>query len=122
MAEHNGVAPENLQELINDWQPQTPEDHEPVTVDFSKMVAYLYGETLGQEDEAWFQGNIVGKTTMQFMQDEYTLYDVTLVLEDDLPAILIRIATKMICIKTLTLANIFAATYGFRRIFMLKLH
>lgn len=94
LAEHNGVAPENLQELINDWQPQTPEDHEPVTVDFSKMVAYLYGETLGQEDEAWFQGNIVGKTTMQFMQDEYTLYDVTLVLEDDLPAILIRIATK----------------------------
>jgi hypothetical protein len=54
LAEHNGVAPENLQELINDWQPQTPEDHEPVTVDFSKMVAYLYGETLGQEDEAWF--------------------------------------------------------------------
>ena len=36
----------------------------------------------------------MGKTTMQFMQDEYTLYDVTLVLEDDLPAILIRIATK----------------------------
>ena len=94
LAEHNGIAPENLQELINNWQPKTPEDQEPVTVDFSKMVAYLFGETLGQEDEAWFQGNIVGKTTMQFMQDEYTLYDVTLVLEDDLPAILIRIATK----------------------------
>jgi hypothetical protein len=47
---------------------KTPEDQEPVTVDFSKMVAYLYGETLGQEDEAWFQGNIVGKTTMQFMK------------------------------------------------------
>ncbi|RLZ11025.1 hypothetical protein EAH57_01205 [Acinetobacter sp. 2JN-4] len=94
LTEHNGIAPENLQELINDWQPKTPEDQEPVTVDFSKMVAYLFGETLGQEDEAWFQGNIVGKTTMQFMQDEYTLYDVTLVLEDDLPAIVIRIATK----------------------------
>ncbi|MGR0304991.1 hypothetical protein [Acinetobacter beijerinckii] len=94
LTEHNGVAPENLQELINDWQPKTPEDQEPVTVDFSKMVAYLFGETLGQEDEAWFQGNIVGKTTMQFMDVEYTLYDVTLVLEDDLPAILIRIATK----------------------------
>jgi len=46
---------------------QSEEDKEPVTVDFSKMVAYLYGETMGQEDEAWFQGNIVGKTTMQFM-------------------------------------------------------
>ncbi|MCY3125773.1 hypothetical protein ECE26_14330, partial [Acinetobacter baumannii] len=94
LTEHNGVAPENLQELINEWQPKTPEDQEPVTVDFSKMVAYLYGENLGQEDEAWFQGNIVGKTSMTFMGAEYTLYDVTLVLEDDLPAILVRIATK----------------------------
>lgn len=91
---YNGVAPENLQELINAWQPKTPEDQEPVTVDFSKMVAYLYGETMGQEDEAWFQGNIVGKTAMTFMDQEYTLYDVTLVLEDHLPAILIRIATQ----------------------------
>ena len=121
LAEHNGIAPDNLQELINEWQPKTPEDQEPVTVDFSKMVAYLYGETLGQEDEAWFQGNIVGKTTMQFMQDEYTLYDVTLVLEDDLPAILIRIATKNVLYKNFNIgeyirgniwiqANIYAKT------------
>ncbi|MBV6559218.1 hypothetical protein JL987_14020, partial [Acinetobacter baumannii] len=94
LTEHNGIAPENLQELINEWQPKTKEDQEPVTVDFSKMVAYLYGENLGQEDEAWFQGNIVGKTSMSFMGAEYTLYDVTLVLEDNLPAILVRIATK----------------------------
>ena len=60
---------------------------------FDHPIVKLF-RLLGQEDEAWFQGNIVGKTTMQFMQDEYTLYDVTLVLEDDLPAILIRIATK----------------------------
>ena len=99
---------------------KTPEDQEPVTVDFSKMVAYLYGENLGQEDEAWFQGNIVGKTSMTFMGAEYTLYDVTLVLEDDLPAILVRIATKTICIKTLILANIFAVISGFRRLFVLK--
>lgn len=94
LAAHHGVAPENLQELIEAWQPQSAEDLEPVTVDFSKMVAYLYGETLGQEDEAWFQGKIVGKTTMQFMHEDYTLYDVTLILEENQPAILIRIATK----------------------------
>lgn len=94
LQQHNGIAPENLQELINQWQPQSPDDEVPVTVDFSKMVAYLYGETLGQEDEAWFQGNIVGKTSMSFMDEEYTVYDVNLVLEDDLPAIVIRIATK----------------------------
>ncbi len=36
LAEHNGIAPENLQELINDWNHKTPEDQEPVTVDFLK--------------------------------------------------------------------------------------
>lgn len=94
LAEHNGVAPANLQELIDAWQPKSDDDTQPVTVDFSKMVAYLYGETVGQEDEAWFQGKVVGKTQMQFMDQEYTLYDVTLILEENQPAILIRIATK----------------------------
>lgn len=94
LAEHNGVSPENLQELIDAWQPKSTEQLEPVTVDFSKMVAYLYGETLGQEDEAWFQGKIVGKTEMPFMQQKFCLYDVTLFLEENQPATLIRIATQ----------------------------
>ena len=81
-------------EQIEAWQPKSDDDKEPVTVDFSKMVAYLYGENMGQEDEAWFQGNIVGKSSMQFMEHEYTLYDVTLIHEENQPAILIRIATK----------------------------
>ena len=94
LAANHGVAPDNLQEQIDAWQPQSEEDKEPVTVDFSKMVAYLYGETMGQEDEAWFQGNIVGKTSMQFMDQDYTLYDVTLIHDEGQPATLIRIATR----------------------------
>lgn len=94
LAANNGVAPANLQEQIEAWQPKSDDDKEPVTVDFSKMVAYLYGENMGQEDEAWFQGNIVGKSSMQFMEHEYMLYDVTLIHEENQPAILIRIATK----------------------------
>ncbi len=94
LQQHDGIAPDNLQELMDAWQPKTPEDEMPVTVDFSKMVAYLYGETIGQEDEAWFQGNIVGKTEFQFNDQLFYLYDVTLVLEDQLPAIIIRIATR----------------------------
>ncbi|PZO86120.1 MAG: hypothetical protein DI631_16430, partial [Acinetobacter johnsonii] len=66
LAANNGIAPANLQEQIDAWEPKSDDDKEPVTVDFSKMVAYLYGEKIGQEDEAWFQGNIVGKTSMQF--------------------------------------------------------
>ena len=94
LAANDGVAPANLQEQIDAWQPKTDEDREPVTVDFSKMVAYLYGETLGQEDEAWFQGQVVGKTQMQFMQQDYTLYDVTLLREDNAEATLVRVATR----------------------------
>ena len=94
LAQHNGVAPENLQDLLDAWEPQSEDDKAPVTVNFSKMVAYLYGETLGQEDEAWFQGSIVGKTEMQFMQQSYTLYDVTLIHEENQPAVLMRIATR----------------------------
>lgn len=94
LAANNGVAPENLQEQIAAWQPQSEDDKAPVTINFSKMVAYLYGETLGQEDEAWFQGHIVGKTSCEFMQHEYTLYDVTLIHEEQQAAVLMRIATK----------------------------
>lgn len=94
LAANDGVAPPNLQEQIDAWQPQSEQDREPVTVDFSQMVAYLYGETLGQEDEAWFQGQVVGKTQMQFMQHDYTLYDVTLLREDNAEATLVRVATR----------------------------
>lgn len=94
LAAHDGVAPPNLQEKIEAWEPKSDDDKEPVTVDFSKMVAYLYGENMGQEDEAWFQGNIVGKTSMQFMDQDYTLYDVALIHDEDQAATLIRIATK----------------------------
>jgi hypothetical protein len=94
LAKNNGVAPNNLQEQIDAWEPQCDEDKEPVTVDFSKMVAYLYGEKIGQEDEAWCQSKIVGKSTFDFMNQTYTFYDITLFAEENEPAVLARIATK----------------------------
>ncbi|MFW1753156.1 hypothetical protein [Acinetobacter wanghuae] len=94
LAANDGVAPANLQEQIDAWQPKNEDDKAPVTVDFSKMVAYLYGETIGQEDEAWFQGNIVGKSSMQFMDQDYCLYDVALIHDEGQAATLIRIATR----------------------------
>ena len=94
LAANDGIAPANLQEQIDAWEPKCEDDKAPVTVDFSKMVAYLYGEKMGQEDEAWFQGNIVGKTSLEFMGQVYTLYDVTLIHDENQEATLIRIATK----------------------------
>ena len=86
-------------------QPKSEDDKAPVTVDFSKMVAYLYGETLGQEDEAWFQGHIVGKTHMQFKDQEYTLYDVTLIHEDNQEAVIVRVATRNAAHKDFTVGQ-----------------
>lgn len=93
LAAHDGVAPANLQELIDAWEPKTEDDKAPLKVDFSKMVAYLYGENVGQEDEAWFQGKIVGKSQTTCNEKNYTLYDVTLLLEDNEEATLVRIAS-----------------------------
>lgn len=105
LAANNGVAPADVHEQIKAWQPKSEDDKAPVTVDFSKMVAYLYGETLGQEDEAWFQGHIVGKTHMQFKDQEYTLYDVTLIHEDNQEAVIVRVATRNAAHKDFTVGQ-----------------
>ncbi len=92
LAEHNGETPDNLQERLAEWQPSCPEDEMPVTLDISKMVAYLYGESIGQEDEAWFQGDIVGKTSSEFMGKIFNLYDVAIMREDKTLPVIIRLA------------------------------
>ncbi|GAA5008601.1 hypothetical protein GCM10023206_15290 [Acinetobacter puyangensis] len=92
LADHHGETPDNLQELLAAWQPTSPDDELPVTLDISKMVAYLYGETMGQEDEAWFQGDIVGKTSSQFMDRNFVLYDVALMREEKSKPVIVRIA------------------------------
>ncbi|MCH4246835.1 MAG: hypothetical protein LKF82_03200 [Acinetobacter populi] len=92
LADHHGETPDNLQELLAAWQPSSPDDELPVTLDISKMVAYLYGETMGQEDEAWFQGDIVGKTSSQFMDRNFVLYDVALMREEKAKPVIVRIA------------------------------
>lgn len=92
LSDHNGETPDNLQELLSAWQPKFPEDEMPVTLDISKMVAYLYGEYIGQEDEAWFQGDIVGKSETQFMDKTFVLYDVALMREEKSKPVILRLA------------------------------
>ena len=92
LAQNNGETPADLQERLAAWQPTCPEDEMPVTVDISKMVAYLYGETIGQEDEAWFQGDIVGKSYSQFMDKQLVLYDVAIMREDKSKPVILRLA------------------------------
>lgn len=92
LVKNNGVAPENLQDQIADWQPTSSDDEAPVTVDLSKMVAYLYGDHLGQEDEAWFQGEIIGLSQTVFMDQTVDLIDASIIREQDTPPVIIRLA------------------------------
>lgn len=78
-AANDGVAPANLQEQIDALQPKSEDDKAPVTVDFLKRSQIDMAKNIGQEDEAWFQGNVVGKTSFEFMNQAYTVYDVTLI-------------------------------------------
>lgn len=94
LAQHQGQTPDNLQDLIQAWQPQSEDDKQPILVDISKTIAYLYGDNLGQEDEAWFQGRIVGKTQTHFLNHTYSLYDIVFVEEVNQPAILMRVASQ----------------------------
>lgn len=92
LAAHDGQTPDNLQQLLADWQPQSADDEAPVTLDITHMVAYLYGDTLGQEDEAWFQGDIVGKSQTTFAGRTFDLYDVAILRENPDQPVIVRLA------------------------------
>lgn len=92
LARHEGVAPEDLQAQIAAWQPTSADDQAPVTLDLSKMVAYLYGDHLGQEDEAWFQGEILGLSQTEFMDKTVDLLDVSIIREQEDHPVIIRLA------------------------------
>ncbi|MDE2420021.1 MAG: hypothetical protein KGO49_02420 [Gammaproteobacteria bacterium] len=92
LAKNNGVAPNNLQEQLDAWQPKTPDDEAPVTLDLSNMVAYLFGENFGQEDEAWFQGEVLGAQPLPFMSESGQLLDVVILREPDAAPVVIQIA------------------------------
>lgn len=94
LEEHHGETPNNLQELINQWQPQSPNDLQPIHINISKTIAYLYGDVLGQEDEAWFQGKIIGKTNTSFFGYKLSMYDVIFVQEEEQSSIIMRVASQ----------------------------
>lgn len=92
LAVNDGIAPENLQEQIAAWQAKSDDDKLPVTLSLAKMVAYLFGEAFGQEDEAWFQGEILGASFTEFMGKNIQLLDVAIIREQDIKPVVIRLA------------------------------
>ncbi|MBC7751893.1 MAG: hypothetical protein H7Z73_09275 [Candidatus Saccharibacteria bacterium] len=92
LASNDGVAPDDLQDRLAAWQPKTPDDEAPVTLDLSNMVAYLFGENFGQEDEAWFQGEVLGAQPLEFISESGQLLDVVILREPDAAPVVIQIA------------------------------
>ncbi|MFO1383084.1 MAG: hypothetical protein U1E92_06285 [Moraxella osloensis] len=66
MTKNNNVAPKDLEAQIAAWQPgENDLPLEPIGNQRRSHGAYLFGETIGQQDEAWCQGQIIGKTNCQ---------------------------------------------------------
>ncbi len=94
VAENNGKVPEDMQARIEAWQPETDEPLAPVEINMGNMCAYLFGETLGQEDDAWCQGQVIGKQITQFNGMDVLLFDVVILREPETKPLVVRVATK----------------------------
>lgn len=95
LAKHNNIAPPDLEAQIADWQPN-PEDLplEPIEINVGHMCAYLFGDTIGQQDEAWCQGQVLGKQPATFNGIEFELLDVAILRESLDNPVVVRIAVN----------------------------
>lgn len=92
VAANDGQVPKDIQERITNWQPDSDAPLAPVEINLGNMCAYLFGETLGQEDEAWCQGQVLGKQQTKFHGLIITLFDVVILREPDADPFVVRIA------------------------------
>lgn len=92
VAANNGEVPTDIQEQIQNWETDTDEPLAPVEINLGNMCAYLFGDTLGQEDEAWCQGQVLGKQNSKFYGKDIILFDVVILREPDADPLVVRIA------------------------------
>lgn len=119
VAANDGQVPDDLQAQIKDWQPETEEQMAPVEINLGHMCAYLFGDNLGQEDEAWCQGQVLGKQETLFNGKPILLFDVVILREQDADPFVVRMAavrttaTQAIQVNDYVQANIWlqAAIY-----------
>lgn len=93
VANNKGVIPADLDKQIDQWQPSSEEQLAPVEINLGNMCAYLFGETLGQEDEAWCQGQVLGKQQQTLYDRQLTVFDVAILREPDADPFVVRVAT-----------------------------
>lgn len=123
VAANGGQVPSDIDAQIQAWQPKDQTSDEklpPIEINLGHMCAYLFGETFGQEDEAWCQGQVLGKSYSQFLDQNITLFDVVILREMDADPFVVRIAaptsqtTEQIQVQDYIQANIWlqAAIYA----------
>ena len=67
---------------------------EPITLSLDQMCAYLYSEELGQQDEAWCRGEVIGKQLVTIFSKNFLLLDVVVLREPDTLPVVIRVAVN----------------------------
>lgn len=93
VAKNNGVIPADLDQQIDQWQADTEEELAPVEINLGNMCAYLFGETLGQEDEAWCQGQVLGIQQQSLYNRQLTVFDLAILREPEADPFVVRVAT-----------------------------
>lgn len=91
---NGGQVPDDIDDKIRAWQPADPDSVlAPVEINFGHSCIYLFGDTFGQEDEAWCQGQVLGIHRTRFFDKELMLFDVVILREPDSQPLVVRIAT-----------------------------
>lgn len=87
--------PDDIDEQIKTWTPKDGDENTlltPVEINFGESCIYLFGDTFGQEDEAWCQGQVLGISCTEFFGIPITLFDVAILREPNAEAFVVRIA------------------------------
>ncbi|MDO4700142.1 MAG: hypothetical protein Q4A69_05615 [Moraxella sp.] len=93
---NGGKVPDDIDAQIKAWQADDHDPHTPlapVEINLGHSCIYLFGDTFGQEDEAWCQGQVLGISHSQFFDKAITLFDVVILREPDSKPLVVRIAT-----------------------------
>ncbi|MDO4895768.1 MAG: hypothetical protein Q3971_00275 [Moraxella sp.] len=90
---NGGQIPNDINDQIKAWQPDGDEPLAPVEINLGHSCIYLHGETFGQQDEAWCQGQVLGISHTHFFDKAMTLFDVVVLREPDSQPWVVRIAT-----------------------------
>lgn len=93
VSENNGQIPDDINERIAQWIAPDDMPLDPVAINLGHSCIYLFGETFGQEDEAWCQGQVLGKSQTHFFGQVISLFDVVILREPDTKPFVVRIAT-----------------------------